>query len=81
MMDRRVLLRSTILWIMAVTWVVWSYLIQDPAPDAWAALTRNAFTMVFAVVASVVSLILLGAWIRVLVNAERRRDDPGAATH
>ncbi len=73
MIDRGALLRNTILWIMAVVWVVWSYLIQDPAPDAWAALTRNAFTVGFAVVASIVSLIVVGVWIRILRETRRRR--------
>ncbi|HEX9436937.1 MAG TPA: hypothetical protein VGA16_07245 [Candidatus Limnocylindria bacterium] len=73
MIDRAALLRNTVLWIMAVLWVVWSYLIQDPAPDPWAAVTRSAFTVAFAIVATVVSIVVIVAWIRVAVDAQRRR--------
>jgi uncharacterized membrane protein YozB (DUF420 family) len=80
--DRGTLLRNTILWVASAAWVVWSYLIQDPAPDPWTAATRNAFTIVAAIVIVVVSTLLLIAWVRLLAgDAKRRRRRSGAATH
>jgi hypothetical protein len=72
MSDREILARNTVLWVLAVLWVVWSYLIQDPAPDPWTAATRNAFTLIASVVIVVVSVALVIQWVRTL----RRRRDP-----
>jgi hypothetical protein len=75
--DRDVLGRNTILWIFAVLWIVWGYLIQDPAPDPWSAATRNAFTVIASLVIVAVSIALVIAWVKAL----RRRRGSGAATH
>jgi hypothetical protein len=77
MSDREILARNTVLWVLAVLWVVWSYLIQDPAPDPWTAVTRSAFTLIASVVIVVVSVALMIQWVRTL----RRRRGSGAATH
>jgi len=77
--DRRTLLRNTILWIFAALWVVSSYLLADPAPDAWAAFSRNAFTIAAGIAIPVISVLLVIVWIRELRGKETAPgEDPGA---
>lgn len=82
-MTRRTdLIRGTILWLGAVGWIAWSYLVQDPAPDPWATATRSVFTMAVSVVIVVVSFVLALAWIAALRPREAAPgEDPGAAPH
>jgi len=65
------LIRNTIIWIVAVIWSLWGYVIQIPPGGPYSDAVRGAFTVIFAIVIPVVSAILLVAWVSAL--RDRRR--------
>lgn len=64
-------MRNTILWILALLWLLASYLVQDPPRDPYDAAFRAGFTYVAAAVVLVVSAVLVASWVA-LIRTDRR---------
>lgn len=56
-------IRGTILWILAMLWLLASYLVQDRPPSPWDAAFRSAVSWVGAGMVLVVSGIVVAGWI------------------
>ncbi len=69
--ERSDLVRNTIIWIVVVIWLGWSYLFQTPA-DPYTDATRNAFTVILAIVIPLMSAIVVVVWIAELRKHRQR---------
>jgi heme/copper-type cytochrome/quinol oxidase subunit 2 len=65
------LVRNTIIWIVVVIWLAWSYVYQAPPADSYTDATRNVFTVILLIVIPLTSAIVLFVW----VDALRDRRD------
>lgn len=64
--DREVLRRNTVLWILAASWVLASFLLQDPPKDEYDGWFRGVATIAFALVIPAVSAAVLYGWWRAI---------------
>lgn len=69
--ERSDLVRNTIIWIVVVFWLGWSYLLQTPA-DPYTDATRNAFTVILTIVIPLISAIVVVVWIAELRKRRSR---------
>lgn len=65
------LVRNTVIWIVVVIWLGGNYLFQTPA-DPYTDATRNAFTVILAIVIPLVSAIVVVVWVSTLRNRHKR---------
>jgi heme/copper-type cytochrome/quinol oxidase subunit 2 len=66
------LVRNTIIWIVVVIWLAWSYVYQAPPADSYTDATRNAFTVILLIVIPLISTVVLFVWVDTLRDRRGR---------
>ncbi|MEP6693899.1 MAG: hypothetical protein ABJB39_04590 [Chloroflexota bacterium] len=67
------LLRNTIIWVVVLVWLAWSYIIQTPPEGPYTDGLRNAFLIALAIVIPVISAVVVLAWVGALRDRQRRQ--------